>query len=116
MLLIIKLALNKVEVIVIKVNDIGTLLIFTINDPSDSVVNLATATSPSLCILDGNNVKTSHSMTIYNATAGQVSYMIVSGDLASTGVYKFEVRLGFPGGSVFTSSRTFDVVEPTLCP
>jgi hypothetical protein len=100
----------------LKVNDIGTNLIFTIIDPTDSVVDLTTATSSTLCILDGDNTLTSHGMTIYNATAGQVSYQIVSGDLPSTGVYKFEVRLKFPVGTVYTSSRTFDVVEPNLCP
>lgn len=98
-----------------KVGDVGTLLIFTVVDPSDAVVNLTGATTASLCIYDGQSL-TSHTMTIYNATAGQVSYAIVAGDLPSTGVYKFEVHVGFSAGGVFTSSRTFDVVQPTLCP
>jgi hypothetical protein len=102
-------------VIEIKVGDIGTQLIFTITDPSDTVINLVTATSPTLCIFNGQT-KTSHVMSIISSSAGQVSYTIVSGDLPTTGVYKFEVHIGFIGGSVFTSSRTFDIVQPTLCP
>jgi hypothetical protein len=99
----------------VKVDDIGALLIFTIVDPSDAVVNLTGATTALLCIYDGQTL-TSHAMTFYNTTGGQVSYQIASGDLPTTGVYKFEVRIGYPAGNVFTSSRTFDVVQPTLCP
>ena len=98
-----------------KVDDIGALLIFTIIDPSDTVVNLTGATTALLCIYTGK-VLTSHTMLFYNTTGGQVAYQVASGDLPTTGIYKFEVRIGYPTGNVFTSSRTFDVVQPTLCP
>jgi hypothetical protein len=98
-----------------KVDDVGTILIFTVTNPSDQVVDLTTATTATLCI-DTGHVKSSHVMNFYNTTGGQVSYIIVAGDLPTTGVYKFEVFVEFAGGSMFTSSRTFDVVEPTLCP
>lgn len=97
-----------------KVGDVGALLIFTITDPSDTVVDLTGATTISLCIFNGQSVS-SNPMMFYNATGGQLSYLVVAGDLPTTGIYKFEVHVGFAGGSEFTSSRTFDVVQPTLC-
>ena len=98
-----------------KKNDVGALLIFTITSPSDAIVDVSMATSPTLCIYTGHTL-TSHVATIYNGTGGQIAYQVAPGDLPSTGVYKFEVHFGFAGGEKFTSSRTFDTVLPTLCP
>lgn len=97
-----------------KKNDVGAVLIFTITSPSDTPVSLVTATAATLTILNAQNVKSTKTMSFYNTTAGKVSYTIEAGDLTSTGMYKFEVYLEFTGGNKFTSSRTFDVVEPTL--
>jgi hypothetical protein len=97
-----------------KKNDVGALLIFTLTSPSDSPISLVTATVATLTIQNAQSVKSLKNMTFYNTTAGKVSYTIEAGDLASTGVYKFEVYVEFSGGNKFTSSRTFDIVEPTL--
>lgn len=93
--------------------DVGALLIFQITNPSDTAIDLNTATTAILTIFNGAT-KSTKTMNFYSRSLGKVSYSIQSGDLASTGIYKFKVYIEFTGGNKFTSSRAFDVVEPTL--
>ncbi len=97
----------------IHVNDIGTVLIFTIKDGS-SVVDVSTATTKQIIFSNPScsTVTKSGSFTT-DGTDGKIQYTTVSGDLDVGGTWRAQAYIVI-GGNEWHSDITSFEVHPNL--
>lgn len=95
-----------------KQNDLGTSIIFEITDSCGTAVNLITATTVKVR-MQLNSFQVDRSATFYDRANGKVSFTIHVGDLASTGMAKFQLQVYFNDGTDFNTSRVYEIVEPS---
>ena len=94
-------------------NDLGTNIIFTITDSCGTAVNLITATTVKVRMQLNNNFQIERNASFYDRANGKVSFTIQTGDLASTGMAKFQLQVYFNDGTNFNTSRVYEIVEPS---
>jgi Ni,Fe-hydrogenase III component G len=98
----------------LKQGDIGTELIFTINDKNGKIVDLLEASQASIIIKAKNHYVKDVCEILEPKNEGKVKYTIQEGDLAVAGDYEIEIVLSFYDGDTFTSSRIYEYVEDKL--
>jgi len=98
----------------IKQNDTAPIILVTLKDGNDAVVDLTAATAMfKMRAVGQTTVKTSASAIIHNADAGQVRYEWAASDTDTIGSYEAEFQITFVDGKVETFPNS-DFIRITI--
>lgn len=96
----------------IHVGDIGTQVILTIYDQSESPVNLTGNTSLTMRFEKPDNTTFDRTASIYGlATGGKIVYTLIEGDIDISGTWKYQGIIEFPTGLWHTNKVEFTVYD-----
>jgi hypothetical protein len=95
----------------ITVDDVGTVLRYTIKDQDGVVVDLTAATTKEIILLSPAGKRTVKTASLTNApgTDGKIQYITIAGDLAVAGTWKRQAKVVLLSGTFYTPVTTFEV-------
>lgn len=95
----------------IHVGDIGTSFVVQILDENDAAIPLDSATTHNFRVRKPDGTYVVWAASVTDAPNGELTYIVVSGDLDMPGRWRLEVELVYPGWDGTTTVGEFLVYE-----
>ena len=96
-------------------NDIGTVILVTVNDcvsGTPTVLDLSTASTLELIFKSPSGTATTQSASLYtDGTDGKIFYTSADGDFDEVGTWRIQCKIGIGGGTFRSDVGTFKVYE-----
>jgi len=88
----------------IRVGDIGTVLILTILDQDEDVVDVSSGSPLEIIILDNSGNRHVRTAGLYtDGTDGKISYTLVDGDIVAVGSVEIQARVTIGAGTWYSN-------------
>lgn len=98
------MAINEIHV-----GDIGTIFNLTINDENSTIVNLSGADVSLIFRKPDNNLLTKIPTLINSGIGGQITYVVIEGDLDLHGIWGLQAYVDYGGSGWYTDINEFKV-------
>jgi len=96
-------------------NDIGTVILVTVNDcvsGTSTVLDLSTATTLELIFKSPSGTSTTKTASLFtDGTDGKITYLSVDGDFNEIGTWRIQAKIAIGGGIFRSDVGTFKVYE-----
>ena len=94
----------------ITVDDVGTVIRYTIKDQDGVVVDISAASVKDIILLSPAGKKTTKTASLTGSgTDGKMQYITIAGDLSLPGTWRRQAKVALLSGTFFTDVATFEV-------